>query len=328
MAHRVALAFESGGEAKSCADMLAALRAAGVRATIFLDGRWAEENPKLIQALATDGHELGNHAYSHPDLTMFPDEHIGEELERTEAIALRLTGHSTRPWFRPPYQRLDDRVRRVATLHGFRCLSRDALDGAHYLGPSTPKAILERSLLRGTDGAVLTYHLHNRSTLTALPEILTRLWVRGVTVSPVSELPSPPPERSPLHSDFAGLDVDSGYLRMYRPLEPPQMINLLDLGADALATTDQLQPVGSADKGQLTLLVFNGREPLQLSPTSGEGHIACLAGDAMLEVRDAEDALVCTVYSQAGDVVRLKDDWKVTVLPWLKRRRAIMLLFQ
>lgn len=144
----IALAFESGGEPDACAHLLSVLRASGARATIFLDGRWAEANPQLLKTMAADGYELGTHAYSHSDLTTLSDEQIGDELERTEAIAIRLTGGSTRPWLRPPYQRFDDRVRRVVARHGFRCLSRDALDGAHYLGPSTPDAILARSLAR------------------------------------------------------------------------------------------------------------------------------------------------------------------------------------
>lgn len=204
----VALAFEAGGDPAGCARMLAALREAGVAATIFLDGRWAEMNPALVETMVADGHELGNHAYSHPDLTRLEDEEIARELSRTEALALTLTGRSTKPWFRPPFQQFDDRVRRVAAKEGFRCLSRDALDGGSYPGPSTPEAILRRSVERVGDGAVLTYHLHNPDTARVLPEIIARL--RGAGARPVrlSELPVPPEERLPrsdMGEDLLGL---------------------------------------------------------------------------------------------------------------------------
>ncbi|MGQ0569496.1 MAG: polysaccharide deacetylase family protein [Armatimonadota bacterium] len=328
MALNVALAFESGGDARVCADMLAALRAAGTRATIFLDGRWAESHPTLVQMIAADGHELGNHAYSHPDLTTLPDGQIADELEQTEALAVRIAGRSTRPWFRPPFQQLDDRIRRIAAQHGFRCLSRDALDGAHYPGPSTPEAIIERSLARGTEGAVLTYHLQSPNTLKALPDILGGLRERGAVVCRASDLPSPPPERAPLHPDFADLDVDSGYLRMHQAVAPPQMINLLGLGADALAPADQALDVGRADQGRIALFVFNGHEAVALPPATGERHVTCLGGRAVLQVTDAEGAPVCTVFAGPGEAVGLRNGWRATAHPSPKRGRAILLLVE
>ncbi len=321
----IALAFESGGDPQVCAAMLEALRAMRVRATVFLDGRWAEANPVLVEAMARDGHEFGNHAYSHPDLTTLPDEQIGEELERTEALAVRMTGRTTRPWFRPPFQQLDDRVRRLASVHGFRCLSRDALDGAHYLGPSIPAAITDRSIRRGIAGAVLTYHLHSRPTLAALPEIVRDLEARGALLGRVSDLPSSPSERAPCHPDFTGLEVDPGYLRMHRPGEPPQMVNLLAMGTEPTAPVDQPMEVGRVAQARADLVVFNGQDPADLPASSTESCLACLGGDIVIQVRDATGAAVCTVYARVGDTVGLQRGWQVTALPSPRGRRAILL---
>lgn len=322
----IALAFESGGDPQVCAAMLDALRATRARATVFLDGRWAEVNPVLVETMARDGHELGNHAYSHPDLTTLPDEQIGEELERTEAIAVRLTGRTTRPWFRPPFQRLDDRVRQLASLHGFRCLSRDALDGAHYLGPSIPAAIIDRSIQRGVAGAVLTYHLHSRQTLVALPEIVQGLEAKGARLARVSDLPSPPAERAPGHPDFGDLEVDPGYLRMHRPGEPPQMVNLLAMGTEPTAPVDQPMEVARVAQARADLVVFNGREPADLPVLSTESCLACLGGDLVIQVRDAAGAAVCTVYARVGDTLGLERGWQATALPSPRGGRAILLL--
>lgn len=318
----VALAFESGGDPEACARTLAVLREAEVQVTIFLDGRWAEANPSLVNRIAADGHELGNHAYSHPDLTTLPDQEIAEELGRTEALAVRLTGDSTRPWFRPPFQRLDDRVRRVAAGYGFRAIVRDALDGAHYLGPPTTRSIVERSLSRAAAGAVLTYHLHSVDTATALPEIIVGLRSRGMPVGPISALPTPPRERAPLHGDFVGLDVAPGYLRMQQPAAPPQMINLLGLGADSVTPADRLLPLDDASAS--ALLVFNGREPFSLPPSPRGRQLACLSGEAVLEVLDGE-APFCTARSTSGDSLQVPAGKGVLVRP-ANGRRAILLL--
>jgi len=322
MLRNVALTFESGGDPADCARTLAVLREMAVRATIFLDGRWAEANPALLQAIAADGHELGNHAYTHPDLTTLSAEQIAEELERTESLALRLTGRSTKPWFRPPFQRLDDRVRRIATQNGYRCLIRDALDGVHYLGAPTPQAILQRSLDRAVDGAVLTYHLHNRQTRQVLPEIVDRLRRGGVRFLTISELPISPAERSPLHPNFASLAVDPGFLRVHRPVPPPQMVNLLALGAEATAPADEILSVGRSGRGEIQMLVYSGEEPLALEPASGNGYVACLAGQARLCVTDAEGD-VCSALARPGDVLEIREGWAVRVEPG---DRAILLV--
>lgn len=323
MDRAVALAFESGGDPTDCARTLAVLRRAGVRATIFLDGRWAEANPHLVRAMVVDGHELGNHAYSHPDLTTLSAEEIAAELERTEALAGRLAGRTTRPWFRPPFQRLDDRVRAVAAQQGYRCLSRDALDGAHYPGPSTPQAILERTVERAAPGAVLTYHLQRRATAQALPEIIAHLRTAGLRPGTVSALPERPPERSPLHPDFSNLQVETGFLRMHQTGVPPQMINLLTLGADAAVRSGAARSVGRAACGEMRLLVTGSREPLLLPPAPGTQHLLCLAGAGTLRATEG-DNLVVTALIQPGDMVEIRQGWAVSVEP--EGRRVILLL--
>lgn len=323
---RVALAFESGGSAEACARTLDVLRGARVRATVFLDGQWAEANPDLVRLTVRDGHELGNHAYSHPDFTTLTDETIAEELERTEALAQQLVGQSTRPWLRPPYQRLDDRVRDVARRLGFRCLVRDALDGAHYLGASTPPAILERSLARAQDGAVLTYHLQSPATVEALPKIVEGLRDRGAEMGAVSDLPATPPERAPLHPDLAALPVDPGYLRMRRSVPPPQMINVLALGADAVARTDTLLPLSAEDGPRAFLLTFNGHEPYSLPAAARARHMVCLAGRVLLEAGESNGQPVCTAWLHAGDTLEIRSGWGASVLPAGAGGRAILLL--
>jgi len=323
----VALAFESGGDAQACSRTLEALRTAGVRATIFLDGRWAEANPNLLHAMAADGHELGNHAYAHPDLTALSAEQIVEELQRTEEIAVRLTGRSTRPWFRPPFQQLDGRVRCIAEQQGFRSLVRDALDGTHYLGPSTPEAILERSLAAASDGAVLTYHLQNSHTGAVLPQIIAQLRARGVTLVPVSELPTVPSERAPLHQDFTGVQVDPGYLRMHRPAPPPQMINMLALGTDVLAPVDCAQRVGQVSEGAVFLFVFNGRESRKVFCPGSARQVACLAGEVVLEAVEA-GALICTALLRPGDALEVPQGWTVQALPSVGHQRAVLLIVE
>lgn len=320
----IALAFESGGPPADCARTLTVLRGASVRATVFLDGQWAEAHPDLVRAAVADGHELGNHGYSHSDLMALSEDEVAAEIRGTEAVAQRVAGSTTRPWLRPPFQRVDDRVRRVAALEGFRCLCRDALDGTHHLGPRTAGALLARSLARAHPGAVLTYHLHHPLTAAVLPEVIARLRAQGYRLGPVSALPVPPPERDPRHADFAAVCPAPGYRWMERPLPPPRMVNLVDVGTDALARAEEAREVVGGLRGTLCLLVYNGRRPLRF-PGGGPAAVLCLAGEAALEVGDGQGP-VCRAVVRAGDLLELRPGWEAVAAP--RGGRAVLAVLE
>src|SRR5262249_14506472 len=116
----IALTFDLGGDAEPVPAILRALRAARVRATFFVTGRWAAAHPRLLRRIAGGGHALGNHTDSHRDLTRLPDTRIAGELRRAEARIWRACGRTPRPLFRPPFGAWDARVRRIAAAMGYR----------------------------------------------------------------------------------------------------------------------------------------------------------------------------------------------------------------
>lgn len=69
---------------------------------MFLTGWWADQHPEIVARLVADGHELGNHRYSHPNVTAISNSAIREELERGDDAIFRHGGVRTKPWFRPP----------------------------------------------------------------------------------------------------------------------------------------------------------------------------------------------------------------------------------
>src|SRR5262249_53566834 len=89
---RIALTFDAGSSASPTPAILAALRDQDLRCTFFLTGRWTEQNPEVVRQIAEAGHELGNHTYTHPDLTHVPDARVRSELERTEEEVRRVAG--------------------------------------------------------------------------------------------------------------------------------------------------------------------------------------------------------------------------------------------
>lgn len=191
---RVALTFDAGAASEPAASILDTLHERGITVTFFLTGRWAEENPDLVRRIAAEGHEIGNHTYSHPRLPELEDEAIHEEIVRTEAIVQGLTGHTTRPYLRPPYGARDSRVLDRLGAEGYLCIywTLDSLDSVDP--PKTVEFLVDRVThpkdAQGRpiplDGAIVLLHVGSRATAQALPAILDGLEAQGLRVVPLS----------------------------------------------------------------------------------------------------------------------------------------------
>jgi len=98
---KISLTFDDGpGEATP--QILDILKKANIRATFFLCGENVERFPDLARRIADEGHEIGNHTYSHPYLFWKTPGRIVREITRAQAVIARSTGCQPRV-FRPPY---------------------------------------------------------------------------------------------------------------------------------------------------------------------------------------------------------------------------------
>jgi peptidoglycan/xylan/chitin deacetylase (PgdA/CDA1 family) len=98
---KIALTFDDGpGEATPI--ILDMLKQAGIRATFFLCGQNVERYPDIARRIAEEGHEIGNHTYSHPRLLGRTPGKIAYEIERAQTIIAHHTGRRPR-LFRPPF---------------------------------------------------------------------------------------------------------------------------------------------------------------------------------------------------------------------------------
>jgi peptidoglycan/xylan/chitin deacetylase (PgdA/CDA1 family) len=99
---RVCLTFDDGPTADFTGRILDILREHQVPATFFVCGRNVEKNPDLLRRIVAEGHELGNHAYSHPFMFFKSRRRMADEIDRTQASIEKVAGF--RPnIFRPPY---------------------------------------------------------------------------------------------------------------------------------------------------------------------------------------------------------------------------------
>ena len=101
-AKQIALTIDDGPAEKYSAEMLDELKSAGVKATFFLIGQNAERYPSLVRRMWREGHEIGNHTYTHPNIGAIPERRARAEINATQRVIQSIIGRSTY-LFRAPY---------------------------------------------------------------------------------------------------------------------------------------------------------------------------------------------------------------------------------
>jgi peptidoglycan-N-acetylglucosamine deacetylase len=183
----VALTFDAGSDDSATGTILQTLRSRGLKVTFFLTGQWVESYPETARQVAADGHELANHTYYHPDLTLMGRDHIIWELDYTEAIIKSQLGRSSTPWFRPPFGARNQRVLDIARELGFRSIYW-TLDSGDWRTNATPVGVLTRVLKSVGPGDIVVHHAAAAQTAEALPAIIDGIQSMGLRVVTVSEL--------------------------------------------------------------------------------------------------------------------------------------------
>lgn len=187
---QVALTFDAGASAEPVPKILATLRAHKLRCTFFITGEWAEKNPDLLRQIVADGHELGNHSYSHPDFTKLSEQQMVEELNRTELIVQRITGHSTKPFFRPPFGSRNGRVIRIVAEAGYRTVYW-TLDSGDWVTGAVPSSVLQRVVNGVQSGSIVVSHMGSQATADVLDDIVKGIQSKGFSIVPISQIVAP-----------------------------------------------------------------------------------------------------------------------------------------
>ncbi len=192
----IALTFDGGKEAECFDDLMTVLANAHVHCTFFITGAFAREHADCAAEITKFGHEVGNHTWSHLDLTQQTDNVVRDEIVRAERVIAKAAGQSPRPRFRAPYGIRDERVLKIARNLGYRSIywTLDSLDGVEPA--KSPQFLIDRIAGKSDaelDGAIILMHVGVRSTVDALPAIIANLQARGFHFVTISKLLEPAP---------------------------------------------------------------------------------------------------------------------------------------
>ncbi len=198
---KVALTFDDGPDPLWTPQILDQLKQLGVHATFFIIGENALANPELVRRIVAEGHDIGNHTFTHPNLAEVPVPLANVELNATQRLVESLTGRSTR-LFRPPYfgdaePTIPAEVEPIVAAKNLGYLTIGLrVDGEDWATPGVDAIV--KNVVSGVmnpdpdvRGQIVLLHDSggDRSqTVTALPLLVAQLKAQGQTFVTVSQL--------------------------------------------------------------------------------------------------------------------------------------------
>jgi peptidoglycan/xylan/chitin deacetylase (PgdA/CDA1 family) len=176
---------------ESCDRILDHLRDARVRATFFVQGRWALANPDRVRRIADEGHLVANHSHFHFPASRLTPESLATDITEAEEAITRLTGRNPRPWFRLPFFNGQSVPWVRATIRelGYVAVGSN-VDSGDWDAQTTPE-MLTRALVSGArehDPAVVTLHSWPAATAPGLRDAVGALTHTGASFVTVDEL--------------------------------------------------------------------------------------------------------------------------------------------
>lgn len=164
--------------------MLEIFQRENVRITFFLGGSWVKSHPELAQKIAAQGHELGNHSFTHPHPNSLSKEQNKDQVLRTEELIFSLTQQKT-VLYAPPYGEFNQTVLRAADELGYKTIMW-TVDTIDWKRPPA-EVIKARVLKKIQNGAIVLMH-PTEPTVEALPGLINELKKQGYTMEPVSAI--------------------------------------------------------------------------------------------------------------------------------------------
>lgn len=163
--------------------ILKTLESEGVKATFFFDGSWLKKNPDLAKTIQAAGHELSNHAYSHPNMSQLSRAQAYEEINKTEQLLKSTLGVENK-WFAPPSGDFNQATVEIAEEQGLK-LIKWTIDTIDWRNPP-PDGIIRKVSAKLEPGALILMH-PTASTRDALSGIIAEAKKQGYAIGTVSE---------------------------------------------------------------------------------------------------------------------------------------------
>jgi peptidoglycan/xylan/chitin deacetylase (PgdA/CDA1 family) len=193
----LALTIDDGTSSEVVAAFAALAVETGIRLTFFPNGRyrsWAD-NAAVLRPLVESGQvAMGNHTWSHPDLTGLGDREVAEEIGRNRNFLRSTFGVTDSPFFRPPFGARDERTDRIAADEGHPTIAmwNGTLGDARVLGPDELLAAAREWFVAQS---IVVGHANHRPVTTVYGELLDLIAERELRTVTLADVWATPGQR-------------------------------------------------------------------------------------------------------------------------------------
>ncbi|MFC5828993.1 polysaccharide deacetylase family protein [Nonomuraea insulae] len=180
----IALTFDDG-PGQYAGTLLDTLKKNGAKATFFLEGQYVKSRPAFVKRMAAEGHELGNHSYSHPDFTKSDAGKIKSEIQKTQDAVKKAAGVEPK-LLRPPYGLADVQVSDIASEFGMPMILWTA--GSEDWSSKNVQAIQKQTLAVAKPNGIILMHDWVKQTVDGMPALIKTLKNKGYHLVTVSDV--------------------------------------------------------------------------------------------------------------------------------------------
>lgn len=179
---RIAITFDDGPHRLYTPKLLDGLKERGIHATFFLVGENIGNNDALVKRMAEEGHLIGNHTFSHVQLTKMKKEDACREVQQTNERICAVTGAPVL-YIRPPYGSWNDELQAEIPM----TVTLWNLDSEDWKSQNTGK-IVELVESEAEEGSIILLHDIFDTSVEAALRIVDDLTAQGYTFVTVDEL--------------------------------------------------------------------------------------------------------------------------------------------
>ncbi len=201
------MTFDDGPHPQNTPRLLDMLKQRNIKATFFLVGECVAQYPQIVKRIVAEGHEIGNHSWSHPQLSKMTDAAVKDQLQKTHDAIVSACGVVPK-LMRPPYGAFTQRQQRWCNGEwGYKIIlwDVDPLDWKVRNSEHVESEILKQTVA----GSIILSHDIHKTTVDAMPATLDALAAKGYKFVTVPELLAMDKPKEPKPAKGKGAEGES-----------------------------------------------------------------------------------------------------------------------
>lgn len=184
---KVALTYDMESYNRETEKLLQLFRLWNIQVTFFIQGGFIESSSREVKSIVSEGHEIGNHSWSHADLLTLSDDQIRWQVTKNEEALMQHTGVSPKPLFRCPYGSCNQHVRDILFDLGYMEIfwTNDTND---WQDDSKPKEMIQHVVDNLEPGMIVLMHNIGQYTVETTATLITEIQNKGYIITTVSDV--------------------------------------------------------------------------------------------------------------------------------------------